>query len=69
MLRLENVWKVFDEGTINEKAALKGIDLHIKKGEFVTVIGGNGAGNQRCLMRLPEPGLFQKGEYSLTMMM
>ena len=49
MLRLENVWKVFDEGTINEKAALKGIDLHIKKGEFVTVIGGNGAGKSTLL--------------------
>ena len=44
MLRLENVWKVFDQGTINQKVALKGVDLNIKDGEFVTVIGGNGAG-------------------------
>ena len=49
MLRLENVWKVFDQGTINQKVALKGIDLNIKEGEFVTVIGGNGAGKSTLL--------------------
>lgn len=49
MLRIENVWKVFDGGSINEKTALKGIDLHIKEGEFVTVIGGNGAGKSTLL--------------------
>ena len=49
MLRLENVWKVFDQGTINRKVALKGIDLNIKEGEFVTVIGGNGAGKSTLL--------------------
>ena len=49
MLRLENVWKVFDQGTINQKVALKGVDLNIKDGEFVTVIGGNGAGKSTLL--------------------
>lgn len=49
MLKLENVWKVFDPGTINEKTALKGINLDIKDGEFVTVIGGNGAGKSTLL--------------------
>lgn len=49
MLKLENVWKVFDPGTINEKTALKGINLEIKDGEFVTVIGGNGAGKSTLL--------------------
>lgn len=49
MLQLENVRKVFDAGTINEKTALDGVNLHIKEGEFVTVIGGNGAGKSTIL--------------------
>ncbi len=49
MLRIENVWKVFDPGTVNEKVALKGIDLELKDGDFVTVIGGNGAGKSTLL--------------------
>ncbi len=49
MLRLENVSKTFLPGTVNEKKALTGIDLHLKEGEFVTVIGGNGAGKSTLL--------------------
>lgn len=44
MLTLENISVVFHEGTINEKAAISNIDLHLKKGDFVTIIGSNGAG-------------------------
>lgn len=49
MLKLENVWKTFNAGTVNEKAALKCVNLHMKEGEFVTVIGGNGAGKSTML--------------------
>ena len=49
MLKLENVWKTFNAGTINEKVALKSLNLEIKEGEFVTVIGGNGAGKSTML--------------------
>ena len=49
MLKIINVHKTFNTGTINEKKALCGIDLHIKEGEFVTVIGGNGAGKSTVL--------------------
>ena len=49
MLKIENVIKVFNAGTINEKVALNGLNLHLKKGEFVTVIGGNGAGKSTML--------------------
>ncbi|HAG69269.1 MAG TPA: ABC transporter ATP-binding protein [Lachnospiraceae bacterium] len=49
MLRLENVHKTFDPGTINEKHALTGIDLSLSEGDFVTVIGGNGAGKSTLL--------------------
>ena len=44
MLRVENICKTFFAGTINEKKALQGLSLHLKPGDFVTVIGGNGAG-------------------------
>lgn len=49
MLKIINVEKTFNRGTINEKRALDGINLHIKEGEFVTVIGGNGAGKSTVL--------------------
>ena len=49
MLKIENVTKVFNPGTINEKVALNGLNLHLKEGEFVTVIGGNGAGKSTML--------------------
>ena len=43
MLRVEHISKTFNAGTINEKKALQDVSLHIAPGEFVTVIGGNGA--------------------------
>ena len=49
MLKIENVCKTFNAGTVNEKKALKGLNLHLKPGEFVTVIGGNGAGKSTML--------------------
>ena len=49
MLKISGIWKVFNKGTINEKQALRGVDLHLKPGEFVTVIGGNGAGKSTLL--------------------
>ena len=44
MLELKNIHKTFNPGTVNEKHALRGIDLHLEKGDFVTIIGSNGAG-------------------------
>ena len=49
MLELSQVYKTFHPGTINEKVALRGIDLTLKPGDFVTVIGGNGAGKSTML--------------------
>ena len=42
MLELKSVCKTFNAGTINEKKALQNLSLHLKPGDFVTVIGGNG---------------------------
>ena len=44
MLELKNVSKTFNAGTVNEKKALTNIDLHVKDGDFITIIGSNGAG-------------------------
>ena len=44
MLQLHNITKTFAKGTVNEKTALAGVDLHLEKGDFVTVLGSNGAG-------------------------
>lgn len=49
MLELKNVRKTFNLGTVNEKKALCGINLHLKQGDFVTIIGGNGAGKSTML--------------------
>lgn len=49
MLQLENVSKTFNPGTINEKKALIDLSLHLNPGDFVTVIGGNGAGKSTML--------------------
>lgn len=44
MLKLTNVSKTFNTGTVNERTALKSINLEVAKGDFITVIGSNGAG-------------------------
>ena len=49
MLKIENIFKTFNAGTVNEKSALQGLNLHLKEGDFVTVIGGNGAGKSTML--------------------
>ena len=49
MLRIEHIWKTFNVGTVNEKTALKDLSLELKEGDFVTVIGGNGAGKSTML--------------------
>ena len=49
MLKLHNIHKTFNLGTINEKVALNGVNLTLNEGDFVTVIGGNGAGKSTML--------------------
>jgi len=49
MLELKNIHKTFNAGTVNEKKALTGLNLTLNEGDFVTVIGGNGAGKSTML--------------------
>ena len=49
MLDIQNISKTFNPGTVNEKTALDGLSLHLNEGDFVTVIGGNGAGKSTML--------------------
>jgi len=49
MLEIKNVYKTFNEGTINEKKVFEDLSLTLEEGDFVTVIGGNGAGKSTML--------------------
>ncbi len=48
-LVLQNIRKVFNRGTVNEKVALNGLNLKLEDGDFCTIIGGNGAGKSTML--------------------
>ena len=49
MLKITNLYKTFNPGTVNAKTALSGLNLTLEDGDFVTVIGGNGAGKSTML--------------------
>jgi putative tryptophan/tyrosine transport system ATP-binding protein len=57
LLQLKQITKVFNEGTFDEKIALKSIDLTLAPGDFVTIIGSNGAGKS-TLMNIISGRLF-----------
>lgn len=62
MLELKNIYKTFNPGTINEKLALNGLSLTLKEGDFVTVIGGNGAGKSTMLNAVAGTWLVDEGQ-------
>ncbi len=62
MLKLKGIYKTFNAGTVNEKLVLKDLNLELKDRDFVTVIGGNGAGKSTMLnmiagVHLPDEGM------------
>ena len=61
MLKIQNISKTFNPGTINEKAALQGLSLQLHEGDFVTVIGGNGAGKSTMLNAISGAWLVDEG--------
>ncbi len=66
MLTISNVEKTFNKGTINEKKALRGINLVLNDGDFVTVIGGNGAGKSTMLNMVAGVYPIDKGKIVLN---
>ncbi len=65
MLDLVGVRKTFNIGTVNEKTALRGVDLHLEDGDFVTVIGGNGAGKSTLLNAVAGTWPVDEGKISI----
>lgn len=49
MLKVENISKVFNKDTVNEKKAITSLNLHLNEGDFLTIIGSNGAGKSTLL--------------------
>ena len=64
MLKVENVSKTFNPGTVNEKLALDNFSITINEGDFVTVIGGNGAGKSTLMNAIA--GVWKVDEGSIT---
>ena len=73
MLKIENVSKTFNPGTINEKQALTGLSLEIYDGDFVTIIGSNGAGKSTLFNAIagsfyPDEGYIELDGVDITFM-
>lgn len=66
MLELKNVYKTFNANTINEKRALNGLNLKLEEGDFVTVIGGNGAGKSTMMNAISRTCLEYTEKYQIT---
>jgi putative ABC transport system ATP-binding protein len=64
VLNMQSINKIFNEGTVDEKIALDNINLHLKPGDFVTIIGSNGAGKS-TLMNIIS-GVLQPDEGTVT---
>ena len=64
MLELKHIYKTFNPGTVNAKTALIDLNLTLAPGDFVTVIGGNGAGKSTMLNAVA--GVFSVDQGSIT---
>ena len=62
MLEVNNIYKTFNPGTVNEKLALDGLSLKLKERDFVTVFGGNGAGKSTLLNALAGVWFVDEGQ-------
>lgn len=73
MLEIKHLSKTFNIGTVNEKSALNDVNLKLNNGDFVTVIGGNGAGKSSMLNAIsgvwkPDSGSIEIDEINVTNM-
>lgn len=65
MLSLENIYLTFNPNTANEKVALNGVSLNLEKGDFVTIIGSNGAGKSTMLNAIAGTFIPDSGKITL----
>ncbi len=65
MLDVQNIFKTFNPGTVNEKVALNNVSLHLNEGESVAVIGGNGAGKSTLMNSVAGTWLVDSGRIVL----
>ncbi len=65
MLKIENLCKTFNKGTVNEKVAMDQVSLHLEAGDFVTIIGSNGAGKSTLFNLIAGNMLSDEGEIML----
>lgn len=65
MLKVKNIYKTFNKGTINQKNAIVDVSLELKEGDFVTVIGGNGAGKSTLLNLISGMYIIDKGTITI----
>lgn len=73
MLTLSHIYKTFNRGTVNEKPALTDVSLHVKQGDFITIIGSNGAGKSTLFNMisgyfLTDDGTIELDDEDITMM-
>lgn len=71
MLKITNLDKTFNKGTVNEKIAMNNVNLHLQPGEFVTIIGSNGAGKSTLFNLIggcffPDKGRVILGDKNIT---
>ena len=65
MLKIHNISKTFNPGTVNEKKALSGLNLHLDKGDFVTILGSNGAGKSTLFNAIAGTFVVDSGSITL----
>ena len=65
MLKLQNLHKTFNPGTVNEKVALNGVSLTMEAGDFATIVGSNGAGKSTLFNAITGGFIADEGSISL----
>ena len=65
MLKIQNISKTFNPGTVNEKKALSDLSLHLNKGDFVTILGSNGAGKSTLFNAIAGTFVVDNGSITL----